>query len=90
MAVLVHASWLEMGPGASKERYQKDDQEKESVYYTREITSRIKRPIWSDEENKALEKFVMAGLHASFKTASMLQGCKEERIEAINCMPRLL
>ena len=65
----VHASWLEMG--ASKERYQKDDQKKEAVHYTREITSRIKRPIWSDEENKALVKFVMAGLHASFKKASM-------------------
>ena len=38
----VHASWLEMG--ASKERYQKDDQEKEAVHYAREITSRIKRP----------------------------------------------
>ena len=53
----VHASWLEMG--ASKERYQKDDQEKEAVHYTREITSMIKRSIWSDEENKALVKLIL-------------------------------
>ena len=49
---------LEMGGGGegSKERYQKDDQEKEAVHYTPDITSRIKRPIWSDEENKPPRK----------------------------------